>query len=136
MFSPISGDNLMLQSSACPNGVMVLAALELLKEADVVFGEETKVLDAVFEVRDTLYTHSEGITAIFLAVNAAGLQHIRVHHATTEDFHPSCTFAERATGSAADITTDIHLGTRFREREIGRTQTNLRIRTEHLLTEI
>ncbi len=42
-----------------------------------------------------------------------------------ENFHPACAFTERTTFSAANITTDIHFGTWFGEREIGRTQTDL-----------
>lgn len=112
------------------------ATLKLAEEADIVLGEETQVLHAVFEVGDTLDTHTERITAVLFAVDAAGFQHIRIHHAAAEDLHPAGSFAERATYSAADITRDIHFGTGFGEGEIGRTKTNLRFGSEHLFGEI
>ena len=39
--------------------------------------------------------------------------------------------AERAALSATNVTTDVHFGTGFREREIRRTQTDLGIFAEH-----
>ena len=44
-------------------------------------------------------------------------------------------FAERATFSAADVTADVHLSTGFCEREVGWTQADFCIGTEHLLGE-
>ena len=113
-----------------------LATLKLPQEPHVVLREQTQVFHSVFEVRDTLYAHTEGVAAVLLAVDTAGLKDVRIDHTATEDLHPSCAFAERAALAAADVTTDIHLRTRLREREITRTQTNLCLRTEHLLAEI
>ena len=113
-----------------------LTALELAEETDIVLGEETEVLDTVFEIGDTLDSHAESITGIDLAVNAARLQHVRVHHSASENLHPSGALAERTAFSAADIATDIHLGTRLREWEIGGAETNLGVSAEHLLGEI
>ena len=43
-------------------------------------------------------------------------------------------FAERTTLAAADVTADVHFGTRLGEGEVGRTQTNLGVTAEHLLS--
>ena len=110
-----------------------LTTLKLFQEPYIVLGEETQVFHAILEVRDTLHAHTEGVAAIDLAVDAAGFQYVGIDHTAAEDFDPSGTLAERATLTAADVTADIHLGTRLREREIGRTQTDLGIGTEHLL---
>lgn len=50
-----------------------LTALELFEEADIVLREETQVLDAVLEVSNTLYTHTESIARINFAIYAAAL---------------------------------------------------------------
>ena len=112
---------------------MASAALKLAEEADIVLGEETKILHTVFEIGDTLHAHTEGIAGIDFAVNAACLEHVGIHHAATENLYPTGTLAERAAFAAAYITTDIHLGARLGEREIRRTETNLRFCAEHLL---
>ena len=83
---------------------LLLAALELAEEADVVLGEETEVFDTIFEVRDTLYTHTERIAGIDFRINTTSLQHIRIHHTATEDLNPSGSLAERAAFAATDIT--------------------------------
>ena len=114
----------------------MLTTLKLAEETDIVLGEQTQVLDAIFEVRDTLYAHTERVSAVLLAIDAAGLEYVRIHHAAAEDLYPPRSFAERTTGTAADITTDIHLGAGLGEGEITRTQTDLGLGTEHLLAEI
>ncbi len=45
--------------------------------------EETKVAHAIFQVGDTLNTHTEGITRIDIAVDTASLKVMRVNHTAT-----------------------------------------------------
>ena len=87
-----------------------LTAFKLAQEADVVFGEETQVFHAIFEVCDTLNSHSEGIAGIDFAVYATSFEDVRIQHSAAQDFNPSGSFAECASLTAADIATDIHLG--------------------------
>ncbi len=111
-------------------------ALELLQEVEIVLGEETQVFDAILEVGDTLDTHSQRIAAVHLAVYAAIVEYVRVHHAATEDFHPARMLAEVAAFAAADVARDVHLGRRFGKGEVGRAQTYLGIGAKHLLREV
>ena len=46
--------------------MLCLTTLEMAEESYVVLGEETQILDAVFEVGDTLHTHTECVAAIDL----------------------------------------------------------------------
>ena len=43
----------------------LVCCLKFLQEADIILGEETEILDLVFEVGDTLNTHTERIAFIF-----------------------------------------------------------------------
>ena len=52
--------------------------LELLEEADVVFGEEAEVLDAVLDHRETLDAHAEGKPLAGFGIVADVAEHIRV----------------------------------------------------------
>ena len=106
--------------------------MELLEESLVVLGEETQVVDAVFQVGDALHAHAESIAGVDIGVDAAGSEVVRVYHATAEDLHPSRVLAEVAAFAAADVTGDIHLSTRLGEGEIRRAQTDLRVGTKHL----
>lgn len=59
----------------------LVSALELLQEAGVVLGEQTQVVDAVLQIGDALHTHAEGVTSVYVRVDAAGCQIVRVDHA-------------------------------------------------------
>lgn len=78
-------------------------AAELEKETAVIFREQAQILDLILQVGDTLYTHAEGEACIFLAVNAACLKHVGIHHTATEDFYPACTLAERASFAPTEV---------------------------------
>ena len=108
---------------------------KLVEEAHVIFREETEVFHLIFQVGDALYTHTEGIAFIDGGVNAISFKYSRVHHAATEDFHPASVLAESATVTSADVARNVHFCRRFGEGEVGGTQTNLSIRTEHLTRE-
>ena len=114
----------------------ILATFELLEEADVVLGEEAEVLYTVLEVGNTLYTQTEGIARIYLRINAARLQYVRVHHTATQNLYPACAFAERTTLATAEVTRDIHLSGWFGEWEIAWTEANLCLRTKHLFCKV
>ena len=81
-----------------------MSRFEFLKETHIVFGEHTQVLYLVFQVGDTLNSHAESKTGVLLAVDAACFEHIRVNHATSENFHPSCVLAEVAAFATAQVT--------------------------------
>lgn len=54
--------------------------LEFLEEAEIIFREHTQVFNLVFQIRDTLYTHTECITRVDLAVNAVSVKNRRIYH--------------------------------------------------------
>ena len=110
--------------------------LELIEKAYVVFTEHAQVLDHVLQVGDALYTQTEGIAAIDLAVNAAGFENGGIHHTTTQDFNPTGVFAETATLTTAQHARDIHFGTRLGEGEIAGTQADLGIGTKQFLGKV
>ena len=112
--------------------LLLVCGFEFLEEAGVVFREHTEVADTILQVGDTLDTHTEGVAAIDGAVDAAGFQYVRVNHTATENLYPAGVFAEAASFAAADVTADIHFGTGFCEGEVAGTQTDFRIRAEHL----
>lgn len=109
---------------------------ELAQEPDVVLEVETEVLDAVFQHRAALYSHSEREPAVFIAVYAACFEYVRVHHAASHDFEPSGMFADVAPLPAAEVAGDVHLRRGLREGEVGGSQTYFRLRAEELLYEV
>ena len=56
---------------------------------------------------------------------------MRMYHAGAEDFDPSRTLADGAALATAERTGNIDFHRRFREREVGRTETDLATFTEH-----
>ena len=98
--------------------VVLVCVLKFLEERRIVFREHSEVRHLIFEVGYSLHSEAEGISAIHLAVYAAQFEHIGVHHAASENFHPSGVFAESASLSSADMAGDVHLCRRFREGEV------------------
>ena len=111
---------------------MLVSSLKFLQESSVVLREHSQVAHAILEIGDSLDTHTKGVSAIYLAVDAALLEDIGIDHTATEDLNPSGVLAESATLAAADMARDVHLGTRFGEGEIARTKANLGVGTKHL----
>ena len=111
--------------------LILVSGFEFLQESCVVFREHTKVFHLIFQVSNTLDTHTEGVSAVYLTVDAVTFQYVGVYHTATQDFYPAGMLTERTALSATNVTTDVHFGTGFREREIRRTQTDLGIFAEH-----
>ena len=96
----------------------LVGALEQLEETDIVLAEEAKILDLIFEVGNSLYTHTECVARIDLAVDSAKLEYVGVYHTTAQNLDPACVLAERAALATADVTADVHLGTWLGEWEV------------------
>ena len=64
-------------------GLLLFCRFKFAEEAGIVLREETKVAHAIFQVGDTLNTHTEGITRIDIAVDTASLKIMRVNHTAT-----------------------------------------------------
>jgi len=110
--------------------------LELPEEANIVLRIETKIVHLIFDLGDTFYTHTECETGINLRVDAEIAQEVGVYHTTTEDLDPARVLAQTAAGTTTHGTGDIHFGTWFSEREVGRAETHLGIGAEHFCNEI
>ena len=89
----------------------LICCLELTEETYVVLAEQSQVAYLVFQVGNTLDTHTEGIASIDLAVDAASLKHVRINHAATQNLYPACMLAEAASLTTADVATDVHFST-------------------------
>ena len=100
----------------CQNGLK--GCLELLEETEVVLEVVAKVADLPLEHRDTLHTHTEGETAVLLAVDSRRLEDIRIHHTAAHDLEPACSLADVTALSATDVTAHIDLSRRLCEREV------------------
>lgn len=113
-----------------------MCGLKFLEETDIVLGEHAQILDLIFQIGDSFDTHTQGEARIFLGIDAASVEHIRIHHAATEDFNPSGPFTERASFTTAKVARDIHLGRWLCKREIARAEAYLSLLTKHLAGEI
>ena len=96
----------------------LVGRFKLFKEAYIVLREHTKILDLVLEVGNTLDTHTEGITRVYIAVDAVELEHVGVYHTATQDLDPAGTLTEGTALTATDVTADVHLGRRLGEGEV------------------
>ena len=81
----------------------LLGCNKFVEEANIVLGEHAQVFHLILEVGDTFYTHAESEAGIFFRVYAAGLKHIGVDHAATENLHPAGVLAESATLATAQV---------------------------------
>ena len=112
---------------------LLISRFKLTQEAGIVLGEHAQVLDLILQVGDTFDAHAEGVARVLGAVDAVELEDVGVNHAAAQDFYPTGTLAERTALAAADVARDVHLGARLGEGEVGGTETDLGVGTEHLL---
>src|SRR5690606_32153103 len=92
-------------------------ALELKKEANVVFRIQPKIVHLESELGDAFDTHTESIAGELFGVDAAVFQDVWMHHSSTGDFHPAAAFANRTAFTPTDQAPHINFRARFRERE-------------------
>jgi len=88
------------------------------KSAQVVFVEETNVVNAVAKHRQALHAHPEGVTLPAFRVVTDIFQDGGMDHAATEDFQPTRLFANRTTRTLAENATDQHFGARLGKGEV------------------
>ena len=69
---------------------------DLLQESHVGIVEQADVGNAVAQHGDARRAHAECPSRVSLAVDAGGLEHVRMHHAGSEDLHPSGALAAGA----------------------------------------
>src|ERR1035438_355904 len=107
-----------MRGSSCKR----ISRLELLQEAQVAALQVAYIVDAVPHHDEARETQAEGETAPLLGIDAAGAQHVGVHQAAGQQFHPAALLADRAAGAAANQALDIQFEARFDERKIARTK--------------
>src|SRR5271169_6520121 len=66
----------------------------MAEPADVVLEQLPQVGHAVFQHRDAIDADAPGKTLIEVGIDAAGAQHIRMHHAAAENLEPVLALAE------------------------------------------
>src|SRR5882762_7573648 len=103
------------QSSRQRRDVERLEAV-MVEPAHVAVEQLPQIRHAIFEHRDAIDAHAPGKALIDVGIDAAGAQHVRMHHAAAENFQPILAFAEpdfTLVASALDV--DFERG--FRERK-------------------
>src|SRR5882672_8553255 len=102
------------QSSRQGRDVERLEAV-VIEPAHVALEQLPQIGHAVFQHRDAVDAHTPGKTLIDIGIDAAGAQHIRMHHAAAENLQPVLAFAETdfaLVAPALDIDFERRLGER------------------------
>src|SRR5450631_3648465 len=81
------------QSSRQGRDVERLEAV-MIEPAHVALEQLPEVGHAVFQHRDAVDAHAPGKALIDVGIDAAGPQHVRVHHAAAENLQPVLALAE------------------------------------------
>src|SRR5579859_1807768 len=68
---------------------MPCPSAELAQEAQVVVVVHADVVDAVAQHPQAFHAHAEGPAAVAFRVDAAGLEHVGMHHAAAQHFQPA-----------------------------------------------
>ena len=106
-----------------------------MQESYVVLVEQTDVVDLEAAHDRALQADAERIAGILLRVDAAGFEHLGVHHAAAEDLDPALSLAERAARAVAAVALDIHFRGRLGEREVVRAEADDRVLAVQLFGE-
>src|ERR1700689_1756147 len=84
--------------------------------AHVVLEQLPEVAHAVFQHRDAVDAHAPGKALIRIRIDAAGAQHVRMHHAAAENLEPVLAFAETDLALVAPaLNVDLERGLRERK---------------------
>src|SRR6516164_5894446 len=83
---------------------------------DVGLEESAQIRHAVFEHRDAVDAHAPSEALVLVGIEPAIAQHVRMHHAATENFHPILAFAKPDLAPVAAVL-DVELERRLGERE-------------------
>ena len=113
-----------------------MRSLKLFQKPHIVFEEEAQVVDLEFEHGDSFDAHSKGKAGVFVAIDVAVFENLRVNHAAAKDFDPAAVFTDFATCAAANHARYVHFGGWFGKREIRRTETDFGVFSEKLLNKI
>src|SRR5882724_6173035 len=111
------------QSSRQRRDVERLEAV-VAQPAHVAFEQLPQVGHAVFQHRDAVDAHAPGKALIDVGIDAAGAQHIGVHHAAAENLHPVLAFAETNLALVAPAL-DVDLERGFGERKERRAESHV-----------
>src|SRR5712675_483684 len=96
----------------------------MAEPAHVAFEQLAQIGHAVFQHRDTVDAHAPGKTLIDVGIDAAGAQHVRMHHAAAENLQPVLTLAETDLSLVAPAL-DVDLERRLGEREERRAESHV-----------
>ena len=114
----------------------LLLLSELFQETDVVFVQQSHVVNLIFQKCDTLQTYAESKAGVLFGIDAAHFKYMGMNHTAAEDLNPAAALAETAAGSAAFEAGHIHLGAGLREGEVMGTEFRLGLRSEKLFREL
>ena len=89
------------------------------------------LLQAANGTHDALDAETERKAGVLFGIDAAAGEDVRMNHARAEDLDPALALAEAASLAAAGEAGYIDLSRRLGEREVVRTEADLRVRTEH-----
>src|SRR5690606_22121630 len=109
----------LIRNPAC--AVLPFGLTKLTQKTQVVFEEHAQVFHAIAKHGQALNAQTKSKATIFLGINTAMLEHLRVHHAAAHDFQPLDTAIRFPTPL------DIHFGRRLGEREIRWTKTHFQV---------
>src|SRR5712664_3889799 len=87
----------------------------MIEPAHVALEQLAQVGHAVFQHRDAVDAHAPGETLIDVGIDAAGAQHVGMHHAAAENLQPVLAFAETdfaLVAPALDVDLERRLGER------------------------
>src|SRR4051794_11548696 len=91
----------------------------MVEPAHVVLEQLAQIGHAVFQHRDTVDAHAPGKALVDVGIDAAGAQHVRVHHAAAQDLQPVLALAEpdfALVAAALDVNLERGLGEREERR--------------------
>ena len=107
-----------------------MCCLKLLKETQIVFRKHPQVFYLVFQVCNTLNTHSKSVSGVDPTIYSAIIQYIGVNHAASQDFEPPGILAKVAPLSPTNRAAHVHFCRWFREGKIGGPQAYFRFLAE------
>ena len=74
---------------------------KLVQKSHIVLIQVTHVVNVILKHYYSLNAHAECKAAVFIGIDSAAFQHIRMNHSRTENFYPTFSFTKPAAFTAA-----------------------------------
>src|SRR5215510_3791959 len=106
---------------------------KLLQKPDIVFEQESNIIDVIHQARHSIDSKTKGETGELFRINSHRLEHVRVNHTASTQLNPTRAFTYTTTSASAHVAAEIDFCRWLCKRKVRWPKSGPHIRTKHHL---